>query len=175
MKPKSAFLALAALLLSANAFAAEQAKSVVTIQVAGKTVATVSLDEQPKGSQMSLSADSKNTTIVYDPQKGVTTIKGKFIFEVKQGEKTLWRIAVEDGVGTVQLQEPAPAATPPTATTFSLPGEHPGTFCGQAEVNRMVLNTEAGKEMQRQQQDAIRRSQATVAAPAQPTPTPPQK
>lgn len=181
MKSKLGFLVVASLLLSAGAFAHEKKPNVLTIQVAGNTIATISLAGQPKDAKLSLSADSKDTTIVYDTEKGVVTMKGKFTFEITQNDKSVMKLAVEDGVATYNIEEAKPLTSPPAvlspATIFSLPQdkEHPGGFCGQAEVNRMVLNTEAGKEMQRQQQAAIRRSQASVAArtqiPVQPQPT----
>ncbi len=177
MKSRFAFLALAASLLSASAFAGEQAKGVVTIQVAGKTVATVSLADQPAGSQMSLEADSKDTSTIYDARTGIATMKGNFTFEVKQNERSLWHIAVEDGTATFQFSTPA---TAPAATPLPLPDEHPGNFCGQSEVARMVMNTPAWQEIQRQQaEEALRESkdriEATRQAPAQPTPATPQK
>lgn len=187
MKTRFAILAVT-LLLSAGAFAQEKKPNVLTIQIAGKTIATISLAGQPKDAKISLSADSKDTATVYDAQKGVVTMKGKFTFEIIQNDRRVMKLAVEDGVATYNIGEAKPLTSPPAilspTTIFSLPQdkEHPGGFCGQAEVNRMVLNTQTGKQMQVQQQEAIGQTvtrmlapQPAVAQPQQPTPTTPQK
>ncbi len=190
MKFKFGVLALASLLLSASAFAEEgtkdatavqvptkgsvmvQPKGLLTIQVAGRTIATISLAEQPKDAKLLLSCERG---IVYDQEKGIATAKGKFTFEITQDGKSLIRIAVEDGVAIVDLGASAPTATSTVATPLSFPGEDPGGFCGQSEVARMVMNTPTWKEMQRQQrEEALRQSKERSAAPMQ-TPIQPQQ
>lgn len=201
MKPKFAVLALASSLLSANALAQETAKAPaavqapakgvaifqpagrLTIQVSGQTIAVVSLAAQPKDAQVMLSGEPE---VVYDQQKGIFTIKGKFTFEITQNGKNLMRIVVADGVAILETENAqgflTPRATSIVATPFPLPGEDNGGFCGQSQVERMVMNTELGKQMQRQQQEAIHQSQAAPATrnaipvqPAQPTAAAPQK
>ena len=78
MKFKFGMLAVASLLLSASAFAGEQTnKGSLTIQVAGKTIAAISLADQPKGAHFSITSDPKST-VSYDDHKGVAIITGKF-------------------------------------------------------------------------------------------------
>ncbi len=114
MKSKFKMLAVASLLLSTSAFAGEQSnKGFLTIQVAGKTIAAISLADQPKGAHFSITSDPK-ATVNYDDHKGVAIIKGKFSAEVVQGKKSLLRISVEDGVATFEKNTSYSTSAPAT-------------------------------------------------------------
>ena len=105
---KKALLVMSMLLLSAPSFAA-QPTQIITVETQGQPVFTLSLDDQPKNSQFTI----EGTTVVYDDKTNTSTVKGQVTIEVKQGEKTIWRLLVNDAVVTLKMGAAAP--TPPKA------------------------------------------------------------
>lgn len=105
---KLGFLVVGSLLLATTAFAAGKTQTKVTIKVEGKTIATLFMDEMPQDAELVISTDAKATT-VYDKTKDLTTITGKSKLEVRQGEKALLQMSIENGVVEVAQVEDEPA------------------------------------------------------------------
>lgn len=113
-------LAVASLLLSANAFAAPQdapsnmpsisqedgltlievggQKFTTISEVNGQKAATIYLEGQPKDTQLFVTSDS----VTYDDKAHTATVKGKFTIGVLQQGKRLWQISLADGAGKIE-------------------------------------------------------------------------
>ena len=109
---KLSILAISSVLLASTAFAvakpeakqpkAEKQPVTATVQVAGKTIATLQMVD---GVVLSFEArtDEKveKVQLVYDPAKDVIIHKGNCTLEARQGDKRLLKLDVDDGVVTI--------------------------------------------------------------------------
>ena len=106
---KLSILAISSLFLVSTAFAvekqeAEQPKAekqpiTATVQVAGKTIATLKMVD---GIVLSFKTQTdKKVELVYDPAKDVIIYEGKCSLEARQGDKRLLQLVVDDGVVTI--------------------------------------------------------------------------
>ena len=105
---KLSMLAISSLLLVSTAFAVEKQETesptgekqppTATVQVAGKTIATLQMVDDVVLS-FETQADKK-AELVYDPANDMITYKGKCKLEAWQGDKRLLQLVVDDGVVT---------------------------------------------------------------------------
>ena len=106
---KFSVLVVGFLLMVSSAFAVEPVQPVqphITVTVAGKIVATLSMADQPEGAVFTVDAPSG---MIHDAAKGTTTTTGKCTIEVRKGDKRLLQIVVEDGVVKIYSKaEPTP-------------------------------------------------------------------